>query len=162
MATRRGVLILCLLVGVSLLAVGIPVWLIQPFRHQTPQDLEVSYLLRRWSPVGTSILAGFAVFWVLRLWRGSPGILRRGGLSLALVLALLTAWFAQQNHFEWLFRPPAHPEYASAEEASFLAGEERVLGIELKGEAAAYPIRQMAYHHLVHDRVGGVPLVVTY
>ena len=32
----------------------------------------------------------------------------------------------------------------------------------LIGEAAAYPIRQMAYHHLVHDTVGGVPVVVTY
>ena len=30
------------------------------------------------------------------------------------------------------------------------------------GEAAAYPIRQLAYHHLVQDIVGGVPIVVTY
>ena len=30
------------------------------------------------------------------------------------------------------------------------------------GEAVAYPIRQLAYHHLVQDMVGRVPIVVTY
>jgi hypothetical protein len=26
----------------------------------------------------------------------------------------------------------------------------------------AWPVRQMAYHHLVQDTVGGVPVVSTY
>jgi hypothetical protein len=26
----------------------------------------------------------------------------------------------------------------------------------------AYPVRQIAYHHLVEDSVGGVPIVATY
>jgi uncharacterized protein DUF3179 len=154
--------ILCLLLAASLLAVGIPVWLIQPFRHQTPGDLDLSYLLRRWSPVAVPILAGFTFFWVIRLWRSWAGILRRGALVLALGLSLLAAWFARQNHFEWMFHPPAHPKYSHPTEASFLSEEDRVLGVDLNGEAAAYPIRAMAYHHLVQDRVGGVDLVVTY
>ena len=161
-ARRRGILILCLMVATSLLAVGIPVWLIQPFRHQTPRDLELSYLLRRWSPVGVPLLAGFTLFWVIRLWRSSPGILRRSALALSLALTLLAAWFAQQNHFEWMFRPPSKIGFSSPAKASFLAEEDRVLGVELNGEAAAYPIRALAYHHLVHDQVGGVEVVVTY
>ena len=161
-ARKRGILILCLLLAASLLAVGIPVWLIQPFRHQTPRDLELSYFLRRWTPVGVSILAGFTLFWVIRLWRGSPGILRRSSLVLALSLSLFTAWFANQNHFEWMFRPPAKVEFSNPAEASFWKDEDRVLGVEINGEAAAYPIRALAYHHLVHDQVGGVDVVVTY
>jgi hypothetical protein len=161
-ARKRGVLILCLLVAASLLAVGIPVWLIQPFRHQTPRDLELSYFLRRWSPVGVSILAGFTLLWVIRLWRGSPGILRRSALVLALALSLFSAWFANQNHFEWMFRPPVKAGFSTPAEASFLKDEDRVLGVEINGEAAAYPIRALAYHHLVHDQVGGVDVVVTY
>jgi hypothetical protein len=159
---RRGVVILCLLVAASLLAVGIPVWLIQPFRHQTPGDLALSYFLRRWSPVGVPILAGLALFWVIRLWRSSPGILRKTALALALPIPLFAAWFAQQNHFEWMFHPPAKTEYSPPAEATFLSEEDRVLGVEINGEAAAYPIRALAYHHLVHDRVGGVDLVATY
>jgi len=26
----------------------------------------------------------------------------------------------------------------------------------------AWPVRQMAYHHIVEDKVGGVPVVSTY
>ena len=37
-----------------------------------------------------------------------------------------------------------------------------VLAVENQGEAVAYPIRLMAYHHVVQDTVGGVPLVATY
>jgi len=37
-----------------------------------------------------------------------------------------------------------------------------VMTVELNGESAAYPIRQMAYHHIVQDTVGGTPIVSTY
>ena len=158
----RGILILALLATASLLVVGIPAWLIQPFRHQTPRALEISFLLRRWAPIGTLILAGSAIFWCLRLWKGSPGLLRRGTLLLLVSVPILTAWLARQNLFEKMFQPIASPSFAIGEQASFLQAEDRVLGVELNGEAAAYPIRAMAYHHLVHDVVGGVPIVATY
>jgi hypothetical protein len=37
-----------------------------------------------------------------------------------------------------------------------------VLAVEIGGESVAYPVRLMAYHHLVGDTVGGVPIVATY
>ena len=37
-----------------------------------------------------------------------------------------------------------------------------VLGIEVGGLSLAYPIRQMAYHHVVNDMFGTTPVVVTY
>jgi hypothetical protein len=36
------------------------------------------------------------------------------------------------------------------------------MAVESNGEAAAYPIRLMAYHHLVQDVIGGTPIVATY
>jgi hypothetical protein len=36
------------------------------------------------------------------------------------------------------------------------------MAVKINGEAAAYPIRQMAYHHLVQDSVGGMHIVATY
>ena len=44
----------------------------------------------------------------------------------------------------------------------FVEPQDVVLAVSLKGDAAAYPVRQLAYHHLVQDVVGGLPLVVTY
>ena len=36
------------------------------------------------------------------------------------------------------------------------------MGIDVNGVALAYPIRQLAYHHVVNEVIGGTPLVVTY
>jgi hypothetical protein len=40
--------------------------------------------------------------------------------------------------------------------------EKLVLGIALNGEARAYPIQFMGYHHQVLDSIGGAPVMVTY
>jgi len=37
-----------------------------------------------------------------------------------------------------------------------------VLCVTISGESVAYPVRLMAYHHLVGDTVGGTPIVATY
>ena len=45
---------------------------------------------------------------------------------------------------------------------AFVDPNDLVLAVSADGDAAAYPIRQMAYHHLVNDRIGRTPAVVTY
>ncbi len=89
---------------------------------------------------------------------------RLGAFCLALLLACAggAAWFARQRQFEWMFSPLAGGSFAKASEADFLTPSDMVLAVELKGEAAAYPVRQLAYHHIAHDTVGGVPIVATY
>ena len=37
-----------------------------------------------------------------------------------------------------------------------------VIGVEYNGEAKAYPIRFLVYHHQVRDTIGGKPVLVTY
>ena len=37
-----------------------------------------------------------------------------------------------------------------------------IIGIEINGEAKAYPIQLIGYHHHVQDSVGGKPVLVTY
>jgi Protein of unknown function (DUF3179) len=32
----------------------------------------------------------------------------------------------------------------------------------VNGASRAYPIRQMGYHHVVNDTLGGVPIIATY
>jgi hypothetical protein len=54
------------------------------------------------------------------------------------------------------------PSFVPAAEANFLTGEDRVLGIEIAGEARAYPIRVLSWHELVNDTVGGSPLLVSW
>jgi hypothetical protein len=79
------------------------------------------------------------------------------------VLPLFGAtWLARQNHFEWMFHPLPNPAYARSAEAGFVADADMVMAIEKNDEIVAYPIRLMAYHHVVQDVVGGTPIVATY
>jgi hypothetical protein len=60
-----------------------------------------------------------------------------------------------------MFHPFERPSFSRADEAK-LDGDEKVIAISVGGEARAYPIRIVSYHHLINDVVGGVPIVATY
>ena len=55
-----------------------------------------------------------------------------------------------------------YPELIAADDATYLNGRDRVLGISINGVARAYPIRILNYHEIVNDVVGGTSVVVTY
>lgn len=152
---------LFLLVVLSLALVAVPLWLIRPFAPQTPEGLAVSYALRRWAPLATVAAVAAALLLAAVLWRNGRWW-SRALVVLAFVPLLGAAWQARQNIFEKMFAPPAETLSASAAEAGWVEGADTVLAIALNGEAAAYPVRQIAYHHIVQDVVGGVPVAVTY
>jgi hypothetical protein len=153
------------LLGIALVALAIvviPVWIIQPFKPQTARGVELSYNLRRWSPLVTVLSLASALFLVASLWRGSRRKWTKAFLLILLIPLLASTWFARQNHFEWMFNPLANAGYVKANEVAFVSDAHIVMAVDSNGEAAAYPIRQMAYHHLVQDTVGGTPIVATY
>ncbi len=43
-----------------------------------------------------------------------------------------------------------------------LSWRDPVIGLEINGDARAYPLRIMMFHEIVNDRVGGEPVAVTY
>ena len=49
-----------------------------------------------------------------------------------------------------------------AAEADYLLDEEPVFGVEVNGEARAYPLRIVDNHEMVSDTVGGVPVQLSY
>lgn len=68
---------------------------------------------------------------------------------------------ARTNYFEWMFHPVDAPQFV-AQFASKLDSKEMILAVRFGGDARAYPISQMAYHHILNDVVDGVPVAVTY
>jgi hypothetical protein len=159
---RIAWILLAVIVLVSLAIVALPVWIIQPFRPQTPQGLEWSYLMRRWSSSVTLFALAVGLALVAWLWRGSRRWWRKTLLIIILVPLLASTWFSRQNHFEWMFNPLSNSSYEKTGEAGFVDDSDVVIAVENNGEASAYPVRLMAYHHLVQDVVGGTPIVATY
>lgn len=161
-STRRLVwTALLLTIAIGLFVVIAPIWIIQPFKPQSTRGLEVSYALRRISPFLTIIASLGVVVLVAWLWRQTRWFLKAVLVILALPLFAAT-WMARQNHFEWMFKPHANLAYAPADAANFVADGDMILAVQHNGEAVAYPVRLMAYHHLVQDVVGGTPIVATY
>ncbi len=155
-------LLLGLTTLLTLAVVLVPVILIRPFSPETPATIALSYALRTSSPwlapAGAAIAAVLALIALRRGMRRVPAVAAGG----AFVLAAAAAWLSHQNHFEWMFAPLPEARYARARDATFPGASDMVVAVEVNGDAVAYPVRQMGYHHLVNDFVGGVPVVSTY
>jgi len=138
----------------------IPAFVIRPFRHQSESALALAIAVKRIAPaLSLAALAGMLALG-LRLWRSSSRVLRTG-IVVALVLAAASAVMVRQNYFEWLFHPITAAAFVSADDAR-LSDKEMVMAVRIGTEARAYPIVQMAYHHILNDTVAGVPIAVTY
>jgi len=160
---RLAALLLFLLVLGVLAVLAVPIWLIRPFAPQTPGGLVVAYTLRRWTVLGTFLALAAGIGIAVSLWRGSRWW-SRTAFVLALVVLGVAVWLAPrtQTIFEGMFQPLARTESVPAAQARWVDDGEPVLAVTFNGDSAAYPIRQVAYHHIVHDVVGGVPVAVTY
>lgn len=161
-ARRKLVWLLLFALVVAVVAIVLtPVFLIMPFKAQTARIMEVSYLMRRWSPLLTIVATLAILTLTIGLWLSG-----RWWSRIILVILLLPAlgatWLARQNHFEWMFNPLPNAAYAKAADATFVDDKDRVMAVTIGSESVAYPIRLMGYHHLVGDTVGGVPIVATY
>ena len=161
MSRKLAWLLFFLLVVVVFVVVLTPVFLIMPFKAQTSRTMEISYLMRRWSPWLTVLASLLILAIAVRLWMGGRWY-GRIALVILLLPTLAATWLARQNHFEWMFNPLPNPAYAKAADASFVNDDDRLLAVTINGESVAYPIRLMGYHHVVEDTVGGTPIVATY
>jgi hypothetical protein len=138
----------------------IPAFIIRPFRHQAPRALMLAVALRQRAPLET-LLAGLACFcFAFPLWR-TVGLWRKSFLVLTLLVVTFAAVMARLNYFEWMFHPIAGAQFL-AQSDSKLDPKEMILAVRLGSDARAYPISQMAYHHVLNDVVAGVPIAVTY
>jgi hypothetical protein len=149
------------LILIVLAIVLTPVFLIMPFKAQTSRIVEVSYMMRRWSPVVTILASLLILTLTVGLWLGGRWW-SRIVLVLLLVPVFAATWLARQNHFEWMFNPLPSPAYARAAETTFVNNDDRVMSVKIGNESVAYPIRLMGYHHVVQDTVGSTPIVATY
>jgi len=145
----------------ALALVATPLWIMRPFEPQSAAGMARAHAMLRLAPWASLLALGAAAALAWRVWPGArwPG---RAALLAALLLAGAAAWLARQNVFEWPFPPVLHPGYAAAGAAAFVDPGEPVLAIDVHGDAAAYPVAQVAFHHVVEDEVGGTPLIVTY
>lgn len=138
------------------------VYLVMPFPGSQDLDLvQLAYGLDRYALFIRLLLLGSigGLIWhrvrtqqkVRKIWLG---------VFLA-IYALLYFGISTQMTAESMFREPIVKRFKVAGLDSAQA-EKIIMGIVINGEAAAYPIQFLGYHHQVRDTVGGQPVLVTY
>lgn len=151
-----------LYIGLFLLAAFevLKVYLIMPMPgSQQWESIELAYFLHtyRWS---------FRImFALLALYGLGDAFLRSGRPWLPVLMIVLTAIVLYTFNFSMtadeMFLPPVELTFKGRHE-NVLGDSTMVLAVVQHGEAKAYPIRYMVYHHQVRDTVGGNPCMVTY
>lgn len=146
-------------VFIALATLITPIWVMRPFRPQGPRELAVALWVLRFGPWLLFGAGALAVAAVVRAWPGGPW--RRIAAIAMLSVTAGAGALSRVNVFEEMFAPLPAPRFASVG-ASGLPGEAIVMAVDIGGQARAYPVEVMAYHHVLNDVVGDVPLVVTY
>jgi len=138
----------------------VPAYIIQPFKFESARGLIVAMAVKQQSWWLAPLAAVGALIALIMLW-SRVAVWKRVFLVLGMCLASAAAGMARVDYFEWMFHPVAAPGFESIEKTS-LDGSEMVIAVRFGNDARAYPIREMAYHHIVNDVVGGVPIAATY
>jgi hypothetical protein len=137
-----------------------PAFIIRPFRYQSPRALFWAMAIRQRAPIISLLCAIVCFLLIAMLWRSSSKW-RKVVLSLAAFAVTFSVVMSRLNYFEWMFHPVNSAKFDS-ESSSKLGVDEMILAVRVGVDSRAYPIREMAYHHILNDVVGGVPIAVTY
>jgi Protein of unknown function (DUF3179) len=134
------------------------VYLIMPMPgSQRMNSIGVAYFLYQWRWVLRGFFTVALLIGLLRTnWK------RKWTIAIPLLILAVVIYMANFNMAaDHMFYKPEKILMATA--ASNKVDSNRlVIGVTNNGEAKAYPIRFLGYHHQVQDTVGGKPLLITY
>ena len=138
-----------------------PLYVIRPFRAQGAAELAAALIVRSWGP-GVAVLAAVVSVVILAVfWKRIGTRLARGMAAAICLLSAVFAGLAQVNVYERMFHPLPTVGSTAADQAK-VDPEDMVLAVSFSGQARAYPIRTMGYHHIANDWVAGTPVAATY
>jgi hypothetical protein len=145
----------------SLACLVYPIYVIRPFRAQGPRELILALTVMRYRPAVTVACAVIALAALVWYWRAAGGWFRRTASAAGVLVVFAAALLSRINVYELMFHHLDNPTYAPAGETK-LDGAEKVITVGTGPSARAYPVRVMAYHHVVNDTLDSVPIVATY
>lgn len=158
-ALNRTIVILLLLA--LFLAEVFRVYLVMPFPgSQRSNTVDIAWWIstyRVWIRIAVLSVAAFAL---VRVWKHGR-LWEKIALPIALAGYLVVfLFFNYRLDAQHIFHQPGNKSFIPV--ASVMDKSKLVIGIVVNGEAKAYPIQLIGYHHQVMDTVGNEPLIITY
>lgn len=124
---------------------------------QRMASIDLAYFLYSWRWVFRTVFCLFILVGLLSAFRGSKW-LPLAALALAAVVSYAFNFRMAADH---MFYQPGHLHVKPAA-TNTVKPDREVLGVMLNGQAKAYPIQYIGYHHQVLDTISGQPVMVTY
>jgi hypothetical protein len=138
------------------------IWFLMPFPgSQVSNTVAFAYWLDQWIVwirILVLLLAYFALVAVFK--KGKPW----EKIVLPLILLSYAFVFIAFNFrlpADKIFYQPVNKSFTTASDSD-LDRSKLVIGVVIDGQAKAYPIQLIGYHHQVMDTVGNTPVLVTY
>lgn len=124
---------------------------------QQMNSIDLAYFLYKWRWIFRGLFASMIIVGLLR-----PNWKRKWSLffPIAIVAAVvyMTNFVMAADH---MFYQPKKVLMLGAAENK-VDSNRLVIGVTSNGEAKAYPIQFLGYHHQVQDTIGGKPMIITY
>jgi hypothetical protein len=138
-----------------------PMLVSHPYVEQTPSILMAAYWIQK---AGPAVSACLAVIGVVAAYGRAVRYGRRTAMLACLLLVPAIAFvFTSRRYFaEWFFSPARGAQLASIQQPSDVSDNDLVIGVTLDGVSRAYPVRYLAFHHMLNDALGSTHLLPTY
>ena len=124
---------------------------------QQMNSIDIAYFLHKWRWVFRGLFAAMIFLGLFRSQWKRKWLLIFPVAILVLVIYMANFVMAADH----MFYQPKKVSLVSAAENKVDANR-LVIGVTNNGEAKAYPIQFLGYHHQVQDTVGGKPMIITY
>ena len=140
---------------------AVNVYFIMPMPgSQRMRSIDLAYAVYRWRWAARAVFGALALAGAPAAWR-SPGWRRWLVPASAAVLAVVAYAVNFRMQADHMFLQP-HALVMAPPAKNTVARDRLVVGIEINGDARAYPLQFIGYHHQVRDSVGGRPVLVSY
>ena len=147
--------ILFALVLLNILVAAAPVLILLPPIAHTPAMLWLVLAAKTIAPWFSALSVVFAVWILTRAWRSILVII-------SFVLILCAAALARINYVEHFFPSASGAEMAQIGSFQDIEDRDMVIGVTLGEVSRAYPVRYLAFHHMLNDQLGPTALLPTY
>ncbi len=137
------------------------VWFIMPLPYsQRVRSIDFAYGLYTWRWALRALFGALLLIGLVPSWR-TPGW-RRWLVPLTLVIVGAVVYMTNMvMAADQMFLAPERVTMVPAAE-NRVEKNRLVVGIEINGDARAYPVQFIGYHHQVRDSIGGQPVLVTF
>jgi hypothetical protein len=139
------------------------VYFIMPFPgSQRTETIDIAYALHTWYWFIIIPFLLLALYGYIKLYIDQASRVKKVLLMIPFLLPGVI-YYASKNIMsaDHMFLQPQTISHVSVNEKT-LDQSMIVIGTEINGEAKAYPLNIVGYHHQIRDSIGGVPVMITY